>query len=214
MRTAVTTNRQLVAAVLIAAAHVSVVALAAISTVEWPAFPSSNQLHASPPSTGRLLFWSRRDRLAVALDDPVRQHSSSRASLPAQVPSRRNGDVRMPWAPRSSLVQHLGGSAIPHRIPGQLADSPPSRDMTYAGMPSLPAGAGSGWRPGPALSATPTWEMFETAGCHSMATVAAGFSCCGRRWSGSSNALATAATAAVKFSPTVRRNPTAPSSPC
>ena len=45
MRIALATAGQMAAATLIAVA-VSVVSLAAIARVEWPAFPSSNQLHA------------------------------------------------------------------------------------------------------------------------------------------------------------------------
>jgi len=45
MRTALVSITQMVLAALVAAV-VSVVALAAIARVQWPAFPSSNQLHA------------------------------------------------------------------------------------------------------------------------------------------------------------------------
>lgn len=45
MRNALATLGQMAAAVLVAVT-VAVVALSAISQVQWPAFPSSNQLHA------------------------------------------------------------------------------------------------------------------------------------------------------------------------
>ena len=45
MRNALATLGQMVVAVLVAAV-VAVVSLVAISGVQWPAFPSSNQLHA------------------------------------------------------------------------------------------------------------------------------------------------------------------------
>ena len=132
MRTALVSITQMVLAALVAAV-VSVVALAAIARVQWPAFPSSNQLHALT-TVGQFfclaaLFaagwcWqSGRRRLALG---------AAWVGLPAFV-------VATLGMPLGATKLYLFGISVDQQFRTEyvtrLADSPALQDMTYAGLP-------------------------------------------------------------------------------
>lgn len=169
---------QLIAAVLIAVA-VSVVALAAISTVEWPAFPSSNQLHAltTVGQVGCLLGlvavgWLWRRRSGAAAQWTARLGAAVFLSAFTVV------TIGMPLG---ATKLYLFGISVDQQFRTEyltrLADSPALRDMTYAGMPPFypPGWFWLGGRAA-ALTGTPAWEMFKPWAITSMAiAVAAAF---------------------------------------
>ncbi len=159
MRTAVATAGQMLAAVMIAVA-VAVVGLYAISTVEWPAFPSSNQLHALT-TVGQVAcllgvvaagwLWRRgRHRIARLVAVTV---------LPAFA-------VVTLGMPLGATKLYLFGISVDQQFRTEyltrLTDSPALRDMTYAGMPPFypPGWFWIGGRAA-ALTGTPAWEMFK-----------------------------------------------------
>lgn len=159
MRTALATAVEMVAAVLIAVA-VSVVALYAISTVEWPAFPSSNQLHALT-TVGQVAcllgvvaagwLW-RRGRQWVA-------RLAALTLLPAFAVVTLGMSL-------GATKLYLFGISVDQQFRTEyltrLTDSPALRDMTYAGMPPFypPGWFWIGGRAA-ALTGTPAWEMFK-----------------------------------------------------
>lgn len=149
----------MVAAALIAAV-VAVVALTAISTVEWPAFPSSNQLHALTTvgqvtcllgllATGWL--W-RRGRHVIA-----------RAGAAVFLSGFAVVTLGMPLG---ATKLYLFGISVDQQFRTEyltrLTDSAALRDMTYAGMPPFypPGWFWLGGRAA-ALTGTPGWEMFK-----------------------------------------------------
>ena len=171
MRTAVDTLGRMAAAALIAAA-VSTVSLAAIATVEWPAFPSSNQLHAltTVGQVGCLLgllaagwLWRRRHRVAARLAAAV--------FLPAFA-------VVTLGMPLGATKLYLFGISVDQQFRTEyltrLTDSPALRDMTYAGMPPFypPGWFWIGGRAA-ALTGTPGWEMFKPWAITSIAVAVA-----------------------------------------
>ncbi len=178
VHTAVATIGQLIAAVLIAVA-VSVAALAAISTVEWPAFPSSNQLHAltTVGQVGCLLGlvavgWLWRRRSGAAAQWTARLGAAVFLSAFTVV------TIGMPLG---ATKLYLFGISVDQQFRTEyltrFADSPALRDMTYAGMPPFypPGWFWLGGRAA-ALTGTPAWEMFKPWAITSMAiAVAAAF---------------------------------------
>ena len=166
MRTALATVGQMVAAVLIAAA-VSVVALAAISRVHWPAFPSSNQLYAltTAGQVGCLLglvaagwLWRRG-----------RRHPGGGAQWTARICAAALlsgfGVVTL-GMPLGATKLYLFGISVDQQFRTEyltrLTDSPALRDMTYADMPPFypPGWFWLGGRAA-ALTGTPAWEIFK-----------------------------------------------------
>jgi galactan 5-O-arabinofuranosyltransferase len=159
MRTALVTAGQMAGAAFIAIV-VAVISLSAIARVEWPAFPSSNQLHAltTVGQVGCLLgllaagwLWRRDRRWAARLGAAV--------FLPAFA-------VVTLGMPLGATKLYLFGISVDQQFRTEyltrLTDSPALRDMTYAGMPPFypPGWFWIGGRAA-ALTGTPGWEMFK-----------------------------------------------------
>ncbi len=171
MRTALATAAQMVAAALIAAV-VSVVALTAISPVEWPAFSSSNQLHALTTvgqvacllgllATGWL--WRRGRTVAARAGAAVFLSGFAAVTL---------------GMPLGATKLYLFGISVDQQFRTEyltrFTDSPALRDMTYAGMPPFypPGWFWLGGRAA-ALTGTPGWEMFKPWAITSIAVAVA-----------------------------------------
>lgn len=171
MRTALATAAQLAAAAVIAAV-VSVVALTAISTVEWPAFPSSNQLHAltTVGQVGCLLglvatgwLWRRGRHLIARAGASVLLSGFTVVTL---------------GMPLGATKLYLFGISVDQQFRTEyltrLTDSPALRDMTYADMPPFypPGWFWLGGRAA-ALTGIPGWEMFKPWAITSVAVAVA-----------------------------------------
>ena len=142
------------------AAVLSVVALIAIGRVDWPAFPSSNQLHALT-TVGQFVclialfgagsLW-RRGRRAVAW-------LASVTFLAAFV-------VTTLGMPLGATRLYLHGISVDQQFRTEyvtrLTDSPALHDMTYASLPPFYP-AGWFWLGGraAALTGTSGWEIFK-----------------------------------------------------
>ncbi|HEY5844923.1 MAG TPA: galactan 5-O-arabinofuranosyltransferase [Mycobacterium sp.] len=142
------------------AAVLSVVALIAIGRVDWPAFPSSNQLHALT-TVGQFVclialfgagwLW-RRGRRAVAWLESV-------TFLAAFV-------VTTLGMPLGATRLYLHGISVDQQFRTEyvtrLTDSPALHDMTYASLPPFYP-AGWFWLGGraAALTGTSGWEIFK-----------------------------------------------------
>ncbi|WP_197906181.1 galactan 5-O-arabinofuranosyltransferase [Mycolicibacterium litorale] len=151
-------GRMVVAALL--AAAVAVVSLAAIARVEWPAYNSSNQLHALT-TVGQFaclagLFaaaWiHQRGRHLVA-------HAASAVFLSAFV-------VVTLAMPLGATKLYLFGISVDQQFRTEyltrFADTAALHDMTYYGLPPFYP-PGWFWLGGrlAALTGTPAWEMFK-----------------------------------------------------
>ena len=163
MRDALATLGQMALAVLVAVA-VAVVSLTAISRVQWPAFPSSNQLHA-------LTTVGQVGCLAglLAVGWLWRRSSGPRGRLLAQL-----GGLVVVSAftvvtlgmPLGATKLYLFGISVDQQFRTEyvtrLADNPALRDMTYLGLPPFypPGWFWIGGRAA-ALSGTPAWEIFK-----------------------------------------------------
>ncbi len=140
---------------------VSVIALIAISRVEWPAYPSSNQLHALT-TVGQVAcivalvgvgwLWRRgRYRLVARIAAPVFLTAFTVVTLAM---------------PLGATKLYLFGISVDQQFRTEyltrLTDSPALRDMTYAGLPPFypPGWFWLGGRAA-ALTGTPGWEMFK-----------------------------------------------------
>jgi galactan 5-O-arabinofuranosyltransferase len=150
---------RMVVAALIAAA-VAVASLAAIAQVEWPAYNSSNQLHALT-TVGQFgclagLFaagWiHRRGRRLLA-------HAASTVFLSAFA-------VVTLAMPLGATRLYLFGISVDQQFRTEyltrFADTPALHDMTYYGLPPFYP-PGWFWLGGrlAALTGTPAWEMFK-----------------------------------------------------
>ena len=166
MRTALATAGQMVAATLIAIT-VSAIGLSAISGVEWPAFPSSNQLHAltTVGQVGALLglvftawLW-RSGRGSAGFVRQWAAHAAATVFLAAFT-------VVTLGMPLGATRLYLFGISVDQQFRTEyltrLTDSPALRDMTYSGMPPFypPGWFWLGGRAA-ALTGTPGWEMFK-----------------------------------------------------
>ena len=159
MRNALATVGHLAIAVAIAAA-VSVISLTAIARVQWPAYPSSNQLHAltTVGQVGCIVgllcagWVSRRGRQALA-------------QLLALVFVSAFSVVTL-GMPLGATKLYLFGISVDQQFRTEyltrLTDSPALHDMTYAGLPAFYP-PGWFWVGGrlAALTGTPAWEMFK-----------------------------------------------------
>ncbi|WP_264916091.1 galactan 5-O-arabinofuranosyltransferase [Mycobacterium kiyosense] len=160
MRNALATLGQMAVAALVATA-VAVVSLTAISRVQWPAYPSSNQLHALT-TVGQVGCLA--GLLAVGL---VWRHSRWRrlAQLGGLVFVSAFTVVTL-GMPLGATKLYLFGISVDQQFRTEyltrLADSPALRDMTYQGLPPFypPGWFWIGGRAA-ALTGTPAWEMFK-----------------------------------------------------
>ncbi len=161
MRNALASLGQMALAVAVAL-FVAVVSLVAISRVQWPAFPSSNQLHAltTVGQVGCLAglvavgwVWRRsgRYRWLTQLGGLVFVSAFTVVTL---------------GMPLGATRLYLFGISVDQQFRTEyltrLADSPALRDMTYIGLPPYypPGWFWIGGRVA-ALSGTPAWEMFK-----------------------------------------------------
>lgn len=171
MRTAIATVGEMVVAALIAIA-VSVVALTAIARVEWPAFPSSNQLHALT-TTGQVAcllallgtgwLWRQGRRWPARLGATAILAAFTVVTL---------------GMPLGATKLYLFGISVDQQFRTEyltrFADSPALRDMTYAGLPPFYP-PGWFWLGGRAaeLTSTPAWEIFKPWAITTMAIAVA-----------------------------------------
>ena len=159
MHKAATTVANMAAATLIAIV-VSVVALGAIARVEWPAYPSSNQLHAltTVGQVGCLIgllavgvLWRRGWRTLSRIGAAIFLAAFTVVTL---------------GMPLGATKLYLFGISVDQQFRTEyltrLTDSPALHDMTYAGLPPFypPGWFWLGGRAA-ALTGTPAWEMFK-----------------------------------------------------
>jgi galactan 5-O-arabinofuranosyltransferase len=162
MRNALASLGQMVLAAVVAVV-VAVVSLIAIAGVQWPAFPSSNQLHAltTVGQVGCLAglvavgwMWRRGGRyyrLLAQLGGLVFVSAFSVVTL---------------GMPLGATKLYLFGISVDQQFRTEyltrLADSPALQDMTYIGLPPFyPPGwfwIGGRWA---ALTGTPAWEIYK-----------------------------------------------------
>ena len=166
MRSALASVGQLVLAAVVAvlvASGVAVVSLIAIAGVQWPAFPSSNQLHAltTVGQVGCLagliaVVWvwrrgGRYYRLLAQLGGLVFVSAFSVVTL---------------GMPLGATKLYLFGISVDQQFRteylSRLADSPALHDMTYVGLPPFypPGWFWIGGRAA-ALTGTPAWEIYK-----------------------------------------------------
>ncbi|UGT91536.1 galactan 5-O-arabinofuranosyltransferase [Mycobacterium ostraviense] len=140
---------------------VAVASLAVISRVEWPAYPSSNQLHAltTVGQVGCLagllavgwVWRSGRFRRLAQLGGLVLVSAFTAVTL---------------GMPLGATALYLFGVSVDQQFRTEyltrLADSPALQDMTYLGLPPFypPGWFWIGGRAA-ALTGTPAWEMFK-----------------------------------------------------
>ena len=159
MRIALTTAAHMAAATVVATA-VSVVALAAIARVDWPAFPSSNQLHAltTVGQVGSLIgllvvgvLWRRNKRGLARIGAALFLSAFAVVSL---------------GMPLGATKLYLFGISVDQQFRTEyltrLTDSAALRDMTYIGLPPFypPGWFWIGGRAA-ALTGTPGWEIYK-----------------------------------------------------
>jgi galactan 5-O-arabinofuranosyltransferase len=148
------------AVAVVVAVIVSAVSLAAIASVEWPAYNSSNQLHALT-TVGQFVclagllgagwLWWRGRRLAA--------HAGALLFLSAF-------SVVTLAMPLGATKLYLFGISVDQQFRTEyltrLTDTATLRDMTYFGLPPFYP-AGWFWIGGraAALTGTPAWEMFK-----------------------------------------------------
>lgn len=175
MRNALTNSLKTVGQMMLAAAVavvVAVVALVAIARVQWPAYPSSNQLHALT-TVGQVcclaglaaagLLW-RRGRQALAW-------------LAAVVFVSAFSVVTLAM-PLGATKLYLFGISVDQQFRTEyltrLTDSPALADMTYLGLPPFYP-PGWFWLGGRAAAWTglPAWEMYKPWAITSIAVAVA-----------------------------------------
>ena len=159
LRTSARVGGQMLAAITLAVI-VSVVALQAIQRVQWPAFNSSNQLHALTTAgqcaclAGLLASgwawrrgWQRAAKLAATA--LLSAFSVVTLGMPLGATKLYLFGVSVDQQFRTEYLTRLADTAIPH-------------DMTYLGLPPYYP-SGWFWIGGrlAALTGTPAWEMFK-----------------------------------------------------
>ncbi|MEB4209424.1 galactan 5-O-arabinofuranosyltransferase [Mycobacterium sp. 94-17] len=163
MRNALATFGQMALAVLVAVA-VAAISLTAIARVQWPAFPSSNQLHA-------LTTVGQVGCLAglVAVGSVWRRCARPGARLLTRLAGLMFVSaftVVTLGMPLGATKLYLFGISVDQQFRTEyltrLADSPALRDMTYLGLPPYypPGWFWVGGRAA-ALAGTPAWEIFK-----------------------------------------------------
>ncbi|MGO9929100.1 MAG: arabinofuranosyltransferase, partial [Mycobacterium sp.] len=164
MRNALATLGQMVGAVAVAVI-VAVISLIAIAGVQWPAFPSSNQLHAltTVGQVGCLAGlvatgWLRRRARSKSWYRPL-------AQLGGLVFVSAFTVVTL-GMPLGATRLYLFGISVDQQFRTEyltrLTDSPALHDMTYLGLPSFypPGWFWIGGRVA-ALTGTPAWEVYK-----------------------------------------------------
>jgi galactan 5-O-arabinofuranosyltransferase len=166
MRNALATIGHLVIAVTVAAA-VSVISLIAIARVQWPAYPSSNQLHAltTVGQVGCIVgllcagwLWRRGRRTSDVRNNLL-------AQLLALVFVSAFSAVTL-GMPLGATKLYLFGISVDQQFRTEyltrFTDSSALQDMTYIGLPPFYP-PGWFWLGGriAALTATPGWEIFK-----------------------------------------------------
>jgi galactan 5-O-arabinofuranosyltransferase len=163
MRQALTTSMRtvaLAAAAVVVAVAVAAVSLVAIARVDWPAFNSSNQLHALT-TVGQFvcliglfaagwLWRTRRQRLAAAVSTvSLSALSVVSLAMPLGATKLYLFGVSVDQQFRTEYLTRLTDTAAPH-------------DMTYIGLPPYYP-PGWFWLGGRLadLTGTPAWEMFK-----------------------------------------------------
>lgn len=144
----------------VVAVVVSVVVLMAISRVEWPAFPSSNQLHAltTVGQVGCLI--------GLAGAGALWRHGRQWVARTWAVVALAAFTVVTLGMPLGATKLYLFGISVDQQFRTEyltrLADSAELRDMTYAGLPPFypPGWFWIGGRAA-ALMSTPAWEMYK-----------------------------------------------------
>lgn len=162
MRSALAPLGQMALAVLVAVV-VAVVSLTAIAGVQWPAFPSSNQLHAltTVGQVGCLAGLVAVGWVWHSFTGRVRRL----AQLGGLVFVSAFTVVTL-GMPLGATKLYLFGISVDQQFRTEyltrLADSPALRDMTYLGLPPFypPGWFWIGGRAA-ALSGTPAWEVFK-----------------------------------------------------
>jgi galactan 5-O-arabinofuranosyltransferase len=159
MRNALATVGHMAFAIAIAAV-VSVISLLAIERVQWPAYPSSNQLHAltTVGQVGCIVgllavgwLWRRGNRLLARLFALVFVSAFSVVTL---------------GMPLGATKLYLFGISVDQQFRTEyltrLTDSAVLHDMTYVGLPPFYP-PGWFWIGGriAALTGTPGWEMYK-----------------------------------------------------
>ncbi|WP_445167568.1 galactan 5-O-arabinofuranosyltransferase [Mycolicibacterium sp. Dal123E01] len=170
-RSALAIAGQMITAVAVAVV-VSVIALIAISRVQWPAFPSSNQLHALTTVgqvgclvllLGTAFVW-RRGRRSAGRSEATRGYEWV-ARIAAAVFLSTFTVVTL-GMPLGASRLYLFGISVDQQFRTEyltrLAQSPTLHDMTYIDLPPFYP-AGWFWIGGraAALTETPAWEMFK-----------------------------------------------------
>jgi galactan 5-O-arabinofuranosyltransferase len=163
MTTALASSGKVAGQMVLAAAVavvVSVLSLVAIGRVDWPAFPSSNQLHALTTVgqfaclaalVGASLLWRRGLRLLARMTALVFLTAFTVTTL---------------GMPLGATKLYLFGISVDQQFRTEyltrLTDSAALRDMTYAGLPPFypPGWFWIGGRAA-ALTGTPGWEMYK-----------------------------------------------------
>ncbi|MEI7717338.1 MAG: arabinofuranosyltransferase, partial [Mycobacterium sp.] len=176
MRNALDTLGRIAVAVAVAVV-VSVVGLIAISRVQWPAFPSSNQLHALT-TVGQVCCLA--GLLAVGW---VWRRGGQRRS--SRLLARLGGLVFVSafavvtlGMPLGATRLYLFGISVDQQFRTEyltrLADSPALHDMTYVGLPPFypPGWFWIGGRVA-ALTGTPAWEIYKPWAITSIAVAVA-----------------------------------------
>ncbi len=171
MRNALTSLGQMTVAAVVAVA-VAVVSLVAISRVQWPAYPSSNQLHALTTVgqvgclaglVGVAWAWRRGRRVLAQLGGLVFVSAFTVVTL---------------GMPLGATTLYLFGISVDQQFRTEyltrLADSPALHDMTYLGLPPFypPGWFWIGGRVA-ALTGTPAWEVFKPWAITSIAVAVA-----------------------------------------
>src|SRR5271166_1304944 len=149
------------------AAMVSVISLIAIARVEWPAYPSSNQLHAltTVAQVGCIIgllaagwLWGRGRRT-----NDVRNRLLARLFALVFVSAFTVVTLGMPLG---ATKLYLFGISVDQQFRTEyltrLTDSPALHDMTYLGLPSFypPGWFWIGGRVA-ALTGIPAWELYK-----------------------------------------------------
>lgn len=161
MHKAATTAANMAAAAFIAII-VSVVALNAISRVDWPAYPSSNQLHALT-TVGQVCCLIGLLTAGVLWRARPRWRALSRIGGVVFLAAFTVVTLGMPLG---ATKLYLFGISVDQQFRTEyltrLTDSPALLDMTYAGLPPFypPGWFWLGGRAA-AFTGTPAWEMFK-----------------------------------------------------